>query len=87
VKNWYLGNKISKYTVLVTANGERKTISTIEGQFGTVGIFICGYILTPFENRVLIILAEERFAIEGTDLFYIFLGCDLETGFNSNLVP
>ena len=78
----FFKDNITKYTVVVTANGKSKTINTFGGGALARKVYICGYILSPFENRALIVLAEERFVFEGTELFYIFACCHLGTGFN-----
>ena len=78
----FFNDNVSKYTVVVTANGKSKVVNTFESDALTRKIYICGYILSPFENRALIVLAEENFVFEGTELFYIFGGCHLGTGFN-----
>ncbi|MDR0447303.1 MAG: hypothetical protein LBH07_01395 [Treponema sp.] len=74
---------VSRYTVLVTADSKRKII----GNFNPVNsmtfhVYVCGYILSPFENRALLILAEEYWGFEGTELAYRLSGCHLGVGFN-----
>ena len=79
---FFFNDNISSYTVVVIANGRTKIINTFKSDAMTRGIYICGYILSPFENRALIILAEENFVFEGTEIFYVFAGCHLGIGFN-----
>jgi len=73
---------IKRYTASVVANGKRKTILTSSDTRASK-IHICGYFLSPFENRALIILAERSPpGFEGDiALNYVFSGCHLETGF------
>jgi len=73
---------ITKYSATVTANGKRKTILT-SGSTRTAKVLICGYFISPFENRALIILAPvSPPAFEGDiGLHFVFSGCHLETGF------
>jgi len=78
----FFNDNVSKYSVVVTTNGKSKTVNTFSGGALTRKVYICGYILSPFENRALVVLAEERFVFEGTELFYVFAGCHLGTGFN-----
>ena len=78
----FFSDNVSKYSVVVTANEKSKVVNTFNAGSITRKVYICGYILSPFENRALIVLAEERFVFEGTELFYIFAGCHLGTGFN-----
>ena len=78
----FFPDNVSKYSVVVTANGRNKVVTTFSSGALTRKVYICGFILSPFENRALIVLAEERFVFEGTELFYVFAGCHLGTGFN-----
>ena len=78
----FFNDNITRYTVVVTANGRSKNINTFDSDAMTRKIYICGYSLSPFEDRALIILAEENFVFEGTELFYVFSGCHLGTGFS-----
>ena len=78
----FFNDNVSRYTVVVTANGKNKVVNTFSCNALTRKVYICGYILSPFENRALIVLAEERFVFEGTEVFYVFAGCHLGTGFN-----
>jgi len=73
---------ITKYSATVTANGKRKTILT-SGSTRAAKVLICGYFISPFENRALIILAPvSPPAFEGDiGLHFVFSGCHLETGF------
>ena len=76
-------NVVSKYTVSVTANGKTKTIGTFSPVNTITGyVYVCGYILSPFENRALVVIAEENWGFEGTELSYRFSGCHLGVGFN-----
>jgi hypothetical protein len=74
---------VSKYTIQVEANNGKKII----GIFCPVNIltrwlYVCGYFLSPFENRILLVIAEEHWGFEGTELTYRFSGCHLGIGFN-----
>jgi len=74
---------VSKYSVQITTNNKRKIITTfIPINLLTRWVYVCGYFLSPFENRVLVITAEEHWGFEGTELTYRFSGCHLETGFD-----
>ena len=74
---------VSKYSVLVTADGKRKIIGNFTPvHTGTGYVYVCGYILSPHENRALVVVAEEHWGHEGTELSYRFSGCHLGVGFN-----
>jgi hypothetical protein len=74
---------VSKYTVLATTDAKRKVIANLNPLNAlTFSVYISCYFLSPFENRALVIVAEEAFVFEGTELFYRFIGCHLGVGFN-----
>ena len=73
---------VSKYNVTVAANGKTKTIGIFLPVRGVTGrVYMCGYFLSPFENRVMAAAAEEAWGFEGTELIYRFAGCHLGVGF------
>jgi hypothetical protein len=72
---------VSEYTVEVTAGSKKSIIGKFKPLNGiTRHIYVCGYLLSPFENRALVVIAEEFFAFEGTELAYRFSGCHLDVG-------
>jgi hypothetical protein len=73
---------LSKYSVLVTASGKKKVIGTFAPvNEMTAFAYVCGYILSPFENRALVVVAEEHWGFEGTELKFRLSGCHLGAGF------
>jgi len=81
----FFNNKfVSNYNVLVTANGKRKVIGNyVSSGPGPGTVYICGYFLSPFEERALVIVAEESYTFEGeSSLKYRLNGCHLGVGFN-----
>jgi hypothetical protein len=80
----YVGKR-ENYSIIIDRNNERaKTIRTANNMpvASPISVYICGYFLSPFENRALVVIAEERFTFEGTEIFYAFSGCHLDIGFN-----
>lgn len=76
-------NVVAKYVVEITANNRKKIIGNFNPlNFLTRYVYICGYFLNPFENRALVVIAEEHWGFEGTELTYRFSGCHLGVGFN-----
>ncbi|ULQ59296.1 hypothetical protein K7I13_12470 [Brucepastera parasyntrophica] len=71
---------IRSYTITVETGGKMKTVAEVE-ETDALSLYLCGYFISPFENRAVIITAEERFGWEGSELFYFFVGCDLERRF------
>ncbi|MDR0312900.1 MAG: hypothetical protein LBI14_04825 [Treponema sp.] len=79
----FFENLVAKYTVEVTADNKKKIIGIFEPVSRmTSDVYVCGYVLSPFENRALIVVAEEFFAFEGNEVTYRFSGCHLGVGFN-----
>jgi hypothetical protein len=74
---------VTKYSVEVTANEKSKIIGNLSPVNTATGhVYVCGYFLSPFQNRALVIVAEEFWGFEGTELMYRFSGCHLGVGFN-----
>lgn len=72
---------IASYTVsLARRGGKTKKIASVDDT-QSQRIYVCGGIMNPFEDRVAVVVAEERFVFEGTELFYSLVGCDLTKGF------
>jgi hypothetical protein len=44
----------------------------------------CGYFISPFEDRALIVIGEYALDFEGYDVRYVLSGCHLSTGFDSS---
>ncbi|MDR0321665.1 MAG: hypothetical protein LBI28_09195 [Treponema sp.] len=74
--------KYDSYTVIAENQGNRKTIQ--EKNFTAVYpdiLFLCGYFMSPFENRALIVTGVFAHRWEGSDVTYTFAGCHLSNGF------
>jgi hypothetical protein len=72
---------IASYSVAIARDdGKAKTV-TASSEVKALAVYACGYLPSPFESRVAIAIAEERFVFEGTELFYSFAGCNLKVGF------
>jgi len=74
---------ITGYTVSVTAKGKTKIIM-VNDYTRASKVYVCGYFISPFENRALIVLAEQTPPeFEGdVYLYLVFSGCHLDQGFN-----
>ncbi|MBR4824809.1 MAG: hypothetical protein IKZ86_08410, partial [Spirochaetaceae bacterium] len=44
-------------------------------------VYPVGYIKSPYENRVAVVLTNASFVFEGSELFVEFAGCNLSVGF------
>ncbi|GHV11992.1 hypothetical protein FACS189491_04190 [Spirochaetia bacterium] len=77
----YLG--INEYTVTVEFNSKKKTVmhKILKESNLMDDVYLCGYFISPFENRALLIIAEKDYTFEEYELRYVFTGCHLENGF------
>jgi hypothetical protein len=70
-----------RYNVIASKLGKKKQITN--GEVNLAGnVFPCGYFLSPFEDRALVVIGYTRFVFEGMETFFIFSGCHLSNGFN-----
>ncbi len=46
--------------------------------------WVSGYFMSPFEKRILVVVGRESYVFEGTEFFYHFFGCRLDTGFKTS---
>ena len=68
------------YSIKATKNGGTKTV--VEKKSAQAfKIHLCGYMMSPTEERAMLVYAEERLAFEGSGLRYDVAGCDLNKGF------
>ena len=73
---------VTRYSILLTAENRKKVIASFTPVSSVTGfIYVCGYFLSPFEDRIMIITAEEAFGYEGTRLNFRFNGFHLEVDF------
>jgi hypothetical protein len=69
-----------QYKIFAENRGRRKILKT--GEEFSYDLFVCGYFMSPFENRALVIIGivypDWEFYPE---VYYIFTGCHLTNGF------
>lgn len=74
-------DKIAGYTLsLAKKNGKTKKLASFDDVVA-VDVHVFAYTLSPLEDRIAVVVAEERFVLEGTELFYSLVGCDMTRGF------
>ena len=73
---------IIDYSIIAqNQKGQKKTIATQKDVYA-YNVYVCGYIKSPYEERIALVLATESFGFEGSDMEYSILGCDAINGFN-----
>ena len=76
------GGTVEGYTVIAENQGKRKVITDKNLQMYANDVFLCGYFISPFENRALIVIGEFAHVWEGSAVSYYLAGCHLSAGFN-----
>ena len=76
-----IGLKNINYKITAKTNNSKTKIITNRTNITADNVYICGYFQSPFENRIALIIAEEKYVFEGNELFYDFIGCLTNVGF------
>jgi hypothetical protein len=74
-------DRIDSYIVSVETQGKKKTVKE-KNDVWAFHVLLCGYFISPYEDRVLIVTGERVLAFEDVDIDFYFIGCDLSYGFN-----
>jgi hypothetical protein len=75
------GGKIESYRIIAENRGKQKLIHERAFNIYANDIFICGYFISPFENRALIVIGEYVHAWEESTVVFSLIGCHLTVGF------
>ena len=67
--------------VLRMDNGTASKVVGRSGKLPMSEAWVSGCFFSPFEQRMLVVVVAESFAFEGTEFFYHFYGCKLDSGF------
>ena len=78
---WQLGETILRYSVLATTNKGSQILGTFTPFLWLFEVHVCGYFLSPFENRVLVIIAEDLGQYSHGGIMYRYIGFHLEEDF------
>ena len=81
---YQLGSQVLRYSVSVTAGDNRYTKSIIHRSGWFFDAFVCGYFLSPFENRALIVIAGDLGQYLHGGVLYTLIGFHLEEGFHES---
>ena len=81
-EQWFLGDTILKYTLSIAANNGRKIIETFTPLLWLFDVDVCGYFLSPFENRILVVIAEDLGQHQHGGILYRFIGFHLGESFD-----
>jgi hypothetical protein len=79
---WYRG-KVKSYSIVVGKNDAKSVTIMSKDEASATEVEVCGYFLSPFENRALIVISEYRYGVSNmpSSTEYIFSGCHLDEGF------
>lgn len=78
-KDEYSFNNIT-YEIVAEKLGAKKIVNTIKGT-RTSFAKVTGFLKSPFESRIALVVADSEFVFEGEEVFVKFYGCNLEKGF------
>ncbi len=73
--------KISNYSCIVTKNNSTKKTVTSKKECTVENAIVAGFIKSPYEDRLAVIIAEASIGFEGLDIYYNISGCDLNKNF------
>jgi hypothetical protein len=76
-----IGFKNINYKITAKTKNNKTKIITNRSNITADNVYICGYCKSPFEERIAIIIAEEKYVFEGNELFYDFVGCLTDVGY------
>lgn len=70
------------YNIIASKENQIKTVNSINDK-NCEFVKATGYIKSPYENRIALIVADAEFVSEGDEVFISFYGCNLATGFKN----
>lgn len=72
---------IIDYSCSVEKEGKGSKTITSKKDFVAENAIVAGYVKSPLEDRIAVIIAEATMGFEGIDIYYTFSGCDLNKNF------
>lgn len=69
------------YNIVAKKNNESKIVSKITDKVCSF-VMPTGYLKSPYENRIALIVADAEFVYEGCEVFVNFYGCNVNSGFH-----
>lgn len=69
------------YEIIARKNKSYKVLNRVEDKICSY-VLPTGYLKSPYENRIALIVADVEFVFEGSEVFVNFYGCNLSKGFN-----
>lgn len=79
-------DRLDAYEVWVRRPGVASKRITAQADVFAVNATVLGYIASPFEPRLFVLVGEERYVFEGTAIAFRFFGSSLAAGFRSQAV-
>ena len=76
-----LWGKIGGYKIIANNQGKTKIIHENTFEYAIMDVVVCGYFISPFEDRALVVIGECVRTFEGYEILYTFIGCHLSNGF------
>jgi hypothetical protein len=76
-----LGFNNVSYEIIAKRNDNKQKVIASRKNITADNVYICGYMNSPYENRIALIIAEEKYVFEGNELFYSIVGCLTDAGY------
>ena len=74
--------KILEYTVIAERGSRQKTIGTVNNPESARSVVPCGFFISPFEDRAMVVVAHFEYMLEAECwVSYHFFGCHMTAGF------
>lgn len=77
----FADDRVQGYTLSLSSRNRGSKVVTTKDKVGAAKVEIAGYILSPLEPRILIVIAEQKRAFEGYEEDLFFYGAHLGLGF------
>ncbi len=74
-------DKVTGYSVEMISREKGHKTATSRQKLKLMNVWLAGYFSNPFENRIVLVIGEEKYVSEGTEAFYTLSGCKLDSGF------
>lgn len=77
------GLRQMSYDIVAVKNKKQKTVAQVSDEICDAAM-PTGYLKSPYENRIALLLAYSQYVFEGSEIFLRFYGCHLDGGFSSS---
>lgn len=73
--------KLIDYRIFAHKSNNRSKVILEKTGVVVENVYACGYYLSPYEERAVVVIGEESYVFEGNGINYEMVGCSLTAGF------